>query len=111
RLMARLEKDCGIYPPIKNSYLCKLRQHASDYASLSTLIDAHAARKDPGGQTGLIAFRTLVDQLIRAFESASGNRVTVTFNNTKESYEGQFLEFMREVVLIMRCLFPKIEYP
>jgi hypothetical protein len=111
RLMSRLENDCGIYPPIKNGYLCKLRQHVSDYASLSTLADAHTARKDPGGQTGLVAFRTLVDRLIPAFESATGIRAPVTYNDTTEMYGGQFLEFMYAVVEMVRRLFPSISYP
>ena len=108
--MSRLENDFGIYPPIKNGYLCKLRQHVSDYASLSTLADAHTARKDPGGQTGLVAFRTLVDRLIPAFESATGIRAPVT-NDTTEMYGGQFLEFMYAVVEMVRRLFPSISYP
>jgi hypothetical protein len=112
RLMARLdENDEGIYPPIKHSFLAKLRQHMSDYASLCTLADAHATLKDPGGQTGLIAFRALVDRLVRAFESATGDRATVAFNAVTEIYEGDFLKFMHEVVSMMHSLFPKISYP
>ena len=71
---------------------------------------AHTARKDPGGQTGLVAFRTLVDRLIPAFESATGIRAPVT-NDTTEMYGGQFLEFMYAVVEMVRRLFPSISYP
>ena len=111
-LMSRLENAQGIYPLIKDSFLAKLRQHASDYASLSKLAYGHAAAlKDPGGQIGLIAFQTLVDRLIRAFESATKTRATVKYNKTERTNEGHFLEFMRKVLSIMYPLFPKISYP
>src|SRR5262249_27554333 len=63
------------------------------------------------GQKGLIAFRALVDRLIYAFESATGDRATVTLDHANEMYRGQFLNFMRAVVSMMRDLFSSISYP
>ena len=75
QLISRLENASGIYPPIKTRFLLKLREHTSEYASLSLLTCAHAdALPDPGGRPELVAFRVLVERLIAVFKSATGTQ-------------------------------------
>jgi hypothetical protein len=112
KLISHLAMGSGIYPPLEKRFLLKLQEYTSECASLSAMAAAHArALKDPGGQRGFVAFRTLVDHLISAFESAAGTTASVTYNPIEEIYTGTFLDFMREVVAVMQRLFPEISYP
>jgi hypothetical protein len=111
-LITRLTSSFLIYPPIQNRFVTKLEGYAFECESLSAMAGAHArVLKDPGGKRGLIAFRTLVDQLMPAFESVTGTAASVTWKDIEGIYVGQFLDFMRAVVRLMRRLFSNISFP
>jgi hypothetical protein len=109
RLDSYLQETPFFYPSIQRRFL-ELGNLAPELASLSSMARAHADMllPDRGGTRGLLAFRVLVEGLRRAFEGATGEKASVTWNNYEERYEGSFLNLVRPVSAVVA---PSIAHP
>ena len=64
-------------------------------AEQAGVIAAALKAKDKGGPSSILAFRTLVIGLKKAFERATGRPAKVTWNEHRSRYEGLFLSLLK----------------
>jgi hypothetical protein len=112
RLDAALQRTTLVYPAILRRFL-ELGKQTPELIALSKLARAHAEALPPdkGGQRGMLAFRTLIGSLARAFAAATGRAAKVTWNYGKSRYEGRFFDLCEAVLLTVLELCPNMPHP
>lgn len=112
RLDGALQRTTLVYPAILRRFL-ELGKQTPELIALSNLARAHAEALPPdkGGQRGMIAFRTLIGSLARAFAAATGRAAKVTWNYGKSRYEGKFFNLCEAVFSTVLQLCPNMPHP
>jgi hypothetical protein len=112
RLDAAFQQTTLVYPAIFRRFLV-LGKQTPELIALSKLARAHAEALPPdkGGQRGMIAFRTLIGSLARAFAAATGRAAKVTWNYKENRYEGKFFNLCEAVFSTVLQLCPNMPHP
>jgi hypothetical protein len=77
-----------------------LAREVKRYQSIAEIARFHTERwpKDKGGGTKMLAFDTLVRQLMVVFKNYTGDDAKVTWDPVEEHYKGDFFAFFRAVL-------------
>jgi hypothetical protein len=70
----------------------------SSIAEMAGFIAGAMSGKDKGGAPEMLAFRTLIKGLKRAFERATGSAAAVTWDPRRSRYEGKFVNLVEAVL-------------
>jgi hypothetical protein len=110
RLDASLKELTPLPPGIPR--LTELDKQASELAELSAVAKRFAKNFiDLGGKRRMLAFHQLLEGLLRAFESATGHKASVSWSEHKDQYEGSVLKLVKIVLKVVRKIAPNMPCP